>query len=588
MPDQLTCLLRSPVQPATAVHFDWRPKGAEGASPSPKFAVGGLFAGIGGFEEGFRRHGHHPSLLCESDPAARRVLEHRFPGVPLINDVRELESLEDCEVITAGFPCQDLSQVGRTSGINGNNSGLVKEVFRLLGSANDSVKWLILENVPFMLHLHKGAAMQEVTTALDRLGWRWAYRTLDSRAFGLPQRRRRLFLVASRTEDPRPVLLGQDAAEPSMANRARHSCGFYWTEGHRGLGWAIDSIPPLKGGSGLAIPSPPAIWSPPRRAFFIPSIEDAERLQGFAAGWTRPAVAESPDESKRWRLVGNAVSVPVASWLAERLAEPVRYEAADDVDLAPGERWPDAAWKVDGRLAASKASSWPITTPGSHLASFLAHESKPLSLKAAAGFLARLEHSKLHRDERFLTDLQRYVTKKRTGMTARVRERAETRGRRTSVRSRGRKSAARVDPNVSRRMAATRGRDNPAERAVRSALHKSGFRFRVHRKLLKGLHRTADITLVSLRVAIFVDGCFWHGCPMHATWPRRNARMWREKIETNRRRDRDTDQKLKSSGWSVIRVWEHERPEVAVRRMARVLKSRREALRSAKLRKKPS
>jgi DNA (cytosine-5)-methyltransferase 1 len=585
VPDQLSSLLRATVQGPTAVSFDWRPKGKEGLPQRSRFAVGGLFAGIGGFEEGFRRHGHYPGFLCESDPMARRILEHHFPGVPVVNDVRELQSVGDCAVITAGFPCQDLSQVGRTTGINGNNSGLVKEVFRLLECARDGVRWLILENVPFMLHLHKGAAIREITRTLDRLGWRWAYRTLDSRAFGLPQRRRRWFLVASRTQDPRPVLLGQDAGEPSIANRGRHSCGFYWTEGHRGLGWAIDSVPPLKGGSGVAIPSPPAIWSPPQRAFFLPSIEDAERLQGFASGWTQSAPEDGADESKRWRLVGNAVSVPVAAWLAEQLLQRATYDASDDVDLAPGEPWPEAAWHVDGRLAASKVSSWPIATPCAHLASFLEHGSKPLSFKAAAGFLARLEHSTLRRDDEFVADLRRYVTNERKRTTVRARESAQAGARTTSARSRRRKSAVPVDPGVSRRMATTRGRDNPAERALRSALHKSGFRFRVHRKLLKGLHRTADIALISLRVAIFLDGCFWHGCPVHATWPKTNARWWREKIETNRRRDRDTDQKLKAGSWSVIRVWEHESPEVAVRRMLRVLRPRREALSSAKARK---
>jgi DNA (cytosine-5)-methyltransferase 1 len=503
----------------------------------------------------------------------------------VVNDVRELESVRNCEVVTAGFPCQDLSQVGRTKGINGSNSSLVKEAFRVLASAGDGLKWLILENVPFMLHLDKGAGIREITSTLDRLGWQWAYRTLDSRAFGLPQRRRRWFLVASRTEDPRPVLLGQDAGEPSIANRGRHSCGFYWTEGHRGLGWAIDSVPPLKGGSGIAIPSPPAIWSPADRTFFLPSIEDAERLQGFASDWTQSASQDGTDDSKRWRLVGNAVSVPVAAWLAERLLQRGTYDASDDAALAPGGPWPAAAWHVNGRLAVSKVSSWPIATPGSHLASFLKHESKPLSLKAAAGFLARLEHSTLRRDEEFEADLRQYVANERERTTVRVRKSAQTRARTTSPPSRRRKSTVPVDPNVGRRMAATRGRDNAAERALRSALYKNGFRFRVHRKVLKGLHRTADIAFMSLRVAIFLDGCFWHGCPVHATWPKTNARWWREKIEANRRRDRDTDQRLKASGWSVIRVWEHESVEVALKRMLRILRTRREALRSAKVKK---
>jgi DNA mismatch endonuclease, patch repair protein len=76
-------------------------------------------------------------------------------------------------------------------------------------------------------------------------------------------------------------------------------------------------------------------------------------------------------------------------------------------------------------------------------------------------------------------------------------------------------------------------------------------------------------------VAVFVDGCFWHGCPEHATWPRSNAAFWREKIETNCRRDRDTDARLQEYGWMAIRVWEHEDPEEVAARIEQAVRSRR-------------
>ena len=124
-----------------------------------------------------------------------------------------MSAIPECDVITAGFPCQDLSQVGRTKGISGSESSLINEVFRLLVSAPTKVRWLVLENVPFMLRLQRGRAIQEITQSASRLGWQWAYRTVDTRAFGLPQRRRRVILLASRSEDPRPILLGQDIHE---------------------------------------------------------------------------------------------------------------------------------------------------------------------------------------------------------------------------------------------------------------------------------------------------------------------------------------------------------------------------------------
>jgi DNA mismatch endonuclease (patch repair protein) len=124
-----------------------------------------------------------------------------------------------------------------------------------------------------------------------------------------------------------------------------------------------------------------------------------------------------------------------------------------------------------------------------------------------------------------------------------------------------------VTPNTSRRMSVTRGRDNQLELSLRSALHRRGLRFRVHVELLQGSRRSVDIVFPRNRIAIFVDGCFWHGCPTHGTWPKNNAQWWRGKIEANRSRDRDTDRRLTDLGWTVIRVWEHEEVMAAVERV---------------------
>lgn len=118
-----------------------------------------------------------------------------------------------------------------------------------------------------------------------------------------------------------------------------------------------------------------------------------------------------------------------------------------------------------------------------------------------------------------------------------------------------------------------RRRDTAPEVALRSLLHRRGLRFRVDYKL-PGLRRRADIAFLSARVAVFVDGCFWHGCPKHASWPRANAGWWREKIEANRRRDRDTDERLAEEGWISVRVWEHEPAAEAALLVARILRRR--------------
>ena len=121
------------------------------------------------------------------------------------------------------------------------------------------------------------------------------------------------------------------------------------------------------------------------------------------------------------------------------------------------------------------------------------------------------------------------------------------------------------------RMRANRSRDTKPEKQLRSLLHRQGFRFRVDISPIPGVRRRADIVFTRAKVAIFVDGCFWHGCPDHATWPKANAKFWREKIEANRRRDADTNAKFEEAGWTVIRVWEHEDPFSAARSVAAAL-----------------
>jgi DNA mismatch endonuclease (patch repair protein) len=97
----------------------------------------------------------------------------------------------------------------------------------------------------------------------------------------------------------------------------------------------------------------------------------------------------------------------------------------------------------------------------------------------------------------------------------------------------------------------------------------------VDRAVFKDRRRRADVVFGPARVVVFVDGCFWHGCPEHATWPAANADYWREKIESNRARDRDTDLRLAAEGWQVIRVWEHEDPAEAADVIEAAVRARR-------------
>jgi DNA (cytosine-5)-methyltransferase 1 len=368
--------------------------------------VAGLFAGIGGIELGLHRAGHRSVLLNEIEPGAQAVLRAHFPDIELTGDVCDLRSLPDVDLVAAGFPCQDLSQAGRTVGIRGSRSGLVDKVFELLET--DDPRWLLLENVPFMLQLDRGRAMQHLTDELGRLGFRWAYRVVDARSFGMPQRRQRVLLLASRDSDPRPVLFADDAGEPSERDPADLACGFYWTEGIRGLGWAVDAIPTLKGGSTIGIPSPPAIWMPDGLVG-TPDLHDAERLQGFPTDWT---AVDDPTTTRRtgarWKMVGNAVCVPVAQWVGERLIAPGTF---DDSLSHPrsGNRWPMAAWGTGKHAFTVNVSKWPLAERRPHLTDFLHHPVHPLSIRATEGFLGRTDRSSLRFPEGFLDGVRRHL-----------------------------------------------------------------------------------------------------------------------------------------------------------------------------------
>ncbi len=355
--------------------------------------VVGLFAGIGGFEVGLGQAGHETVLVSEILPAARAVLSARMPDVTLHGDVQKLRGLpSDVEIVAAGFPCQDLSQAGLTKGLDGQRSGLVGEVFRLAQTV--SPRWVVLENVPFMLQLRKGDAMHRIADAFEDIGYRWAWRVVDTFGFGLPQRRERVILVASKTEDPAAALFADDAIlqRPATAlGRVAH--GFYWTEGRGGLGWAPDAVPTLKNGSSVGIPSPPAVLMPDGR-IIKPEIRDAERLQGFPTDWTEPA-ANVGRSSARWSLVGSAVSVPVARWIGGRLAWPGVYDRARDCSFADRSTLPRAA-RFDGRRRhAVEIGSDPIALRPPHLHSFLEHDGALLSERATAGFLGRTTKAKL-------------------------------------------------------------------------------------------------------------------------------------------------------------------------------------------------
>lgn len=379
--------------------------------------VVGLFAGIGGIELAFSRAGCETVLLADSDAAAQSVLQHHFADVEISGDVAELASLpSEVEVLTAGFPCQNLSMAGDKSGIGGKKSGVVSNLFRLIEDAH--VPTIVIENVYFMLHLDRGKAMDWLLTQFENLGYAWAYRVLDTIGFGVPQRRRRVYLVASRTLDPREVLFGDD--QPTQKPKAPHiskPIGFYWTEGRSGVGLTAEGVPPIKGGSGLGIPSQPAVLFPDGKVL-KPDIETCEQLQGFPPGWTESAVG---NRNPRWRLIGNAVSVPVAEWVARNINKPRAVVEFESIPMAEYRTWPDAGFgNSDGRFG-MKAGDKPISMAAPSISAYRSPSWEPLSPRALRGFLSRARDGGLSFPAGFLEALDcvlRQVTESPSGTLA--------------------------------------------------------------------------------------------------------------------------------------------------------------------------
>ncbi|KAF6259619.1 S-adenosyl-L-methionine-dependent methyltransferase [Scenedesmus sp. NREL 46B-D3] len=337
-----------------------------------------LFTGGGGLDLGLHQAGHEIIMQCEIDPGAQQVLRKAFPGVLLVPDVCGLQRLpKETELVAAGFPCIDVSRAGLRQGLDGPSTGLVRHVFRLLAQANSEqrpVPWVLLENVEALLdRCHGGPPLVcWVVQQLEGLGYRsWAHRVVSSAGFGVPNRRRRIFILASMHGDSRDVLLGQglqrcmgsclsavggdcwecfdpddDPTTGSKSDAAMLRCSYALDLGNARSAAGVDVVPTFT-------------TSNARICLLLSSgkygalrIEDAERLQGLPVGHTAPAYPvhtpgirqhrgpalrdnEADTQARaRFALLGNAVTVQVARWLGERLADPYRYKyMATDNDM---------------------------------------------------------------------------------------------------------------------------------------------------------------------------------------------------------------------------------------------------------------
>lgn len=289
-----------------------------------KLKVASFFAGIGGFDLGFERAGCEVVFQCERDPFCIRVLKKHWPDVPLSKDIIDVtpDQIPQAEIWCGGFPCQDLSLAnqGKRKGLDGLRSGLFHKFAAL--AADVRPKWLILENVVGLLNSHDGDDFGIVLSVLDELGYCAAWRVLDSKYFGTPQRRRRTFVVASLETDSAARVLFDDVAIGKVDAPARlpgahaasrsargHRDSDVYVIQHATIGRKPSAGPQAKG------------YRCDGETYTLDSRGSSDVVCKANAGFgIRESAGLSRElDGRRFRSLGNAVNVDVAEWIARRI-----------------------------------------------------------------------------------------------------------------------------------------------------------------------------------------------------------------------------------------------------------------------------
>jgi DNA (cytosine-5)-methyltransferase 1 len=294
-----------------------------------------FFAGIGGFDLGLERAGFEIQFQCEIAPFCAQVLSRHWPNVRRASDIRSVcaKDIPNVQLWTGGFPCQDLSVArgarGR-DGLAGSNSGLFFPFLDLVRARRPQV--VLLENVVGLLSANSGADFHVVLRSFVELGYSVAWRVCNTRYFGAPQSRPRVYICCWRgaaesaisslyqsgqhqlLENPRAAFVRGDRCRKTGAIVPETAFCLAATSGrHTGTDWSRSYI---------AYPNKVRRITP----------QEAERIQGFPAGWSDVPVPGGDGDSLRYHAVGNAVSVPVVEWIAKRIiAELGRRDVSGDI-----------------------------------------------------------------------------------------------------------------------------------------------------------------------------------------------------------------------------------------------------------------
>jgi DNA (cytosine-5)-methyltransferase 1 len=538
--------------------------------------VADLFSGAGGLSAGFRAAGFEPVFALDKDEDSCRTYEANFGITPEHASIADFAPADlaarvgDVDVILGGPSCQTFSTQGRRftwADPKDERTGLWRHMFALVDAVRP--KAFLLENVPGLSH--KGLAYEKdgqaqgiIADHFRKLGYTLRASILLAADYGVPQLRRRLLVVGVleglEFEFPDPTHLGgwrRDSLEKWEAERLKRGLLRHLT-----LSDAIADLPPL----------------------LDSSVDATAYLRDPETGY---------EKLMRSRYKG-PLTDHVARPLGERHAELVKHVPAGGTwrDI-PSHLLPDRfrggmrrtdSTNLFGRLDPERPS-YTITTQFNNVtAGCFTHPTEDRALSVREG--ARLQSFPDSFDfTGAMSSRCRQIGNAVPPLLAQhlgaaiaesLIEGAKPR-RPRRVKSVTAPPAPVPSADSHARMVAQKRRGTAPEVLVFAALAALGVEVERNVKPLEGLRREADGCLRDEKIAIFIDGCFWHGCPEHSRETKSNTLWWREKIEANKVRDRDTDAQLSSAGWTVLRIWEHEDPDAAAEAVSLVVAQRRTA-----------
>lgn len=288
--------------------------------------VASFFSGIGGIDLGLERAGMEVEFQCEILPFGQQILKKHWPKVSLFSDITKVtkDDIPDVDIFVGGFPCQDLSEAnqGKRKGLEGGRSGLFYKYADLIEEKQP--RWVFIENVPGLLNSKEGADFRVVLKRLDELGYCVAWRVLDAKYFGTPQRRRRTYIVASRGTPGAIEVLFEQGTDSIVNKKSRRTRNFvasgndeslpganYFSIQHAGIGRKASAGPQGKG------------YRNDGETYTLDSRGSSDAICKTDAPFGIRETTGISDklDSNRYRAIGNAVCVPVIEWIGKRIVE---------------------------------------------------------------------------------------------------------------------------------------------------------------------------------------------------------------------------------------------------------------------------